>query len=72
MADILTLAPALAAEIEGVPWATLIPHVYPHGAPGFPIYSLGARMPRTAAGRALWRRAQPIDRAAGSSAGAAS
>src|ERR1700730_12938434 len=31
VADILTLAPALAAEIEGVPHATLVPHVYPHG-----------------------------------------
>ena len=63
VADILTLAPALAAEIEGVPCATLIPHVYPHGEPHFPIFSLGARLPRTAAGRALWRRAQwPVDR----------
>ena len=63
VADILTLAPALAAELEGRPWATLIPHVYPHGEPQFPIYSLGARLPRTAAGRALWRVAQgPIDR----------
>ena len=63
VADILTLAPALAAELEGRPWATLIPHVYPHGEPQFPIYSLGARLPRTAAGRALWRAAQgPIDR----------
>ncbi|HEV3128345.1 MAG TPA: glycosyltransferase, partial [Solirubrobacteraceae bacterium] len=32
--DILTLAPALAAELEGVPAATLVPHVYPLGAPG--------------------------------------
>ena len=63
VADILTLAPALAAELEGRPWATLIPHVYPHGEPQFPIYSLGARLPRTAAGRALWRAVQrPIDR----------
>jgi UDP:flavonoid glycosyltransferase YjiC (YdhE family) len=63
VADILTLAPSLAAEICDVPRATLIPHVYPHGEPHFPIYSLGARYPRTAAGRALWRRAQrPIDR----------
>jgi UDP:flavonoid glycosyltransferase YjiC (YdhE family) len=60
VSDILTLAPALAAESEGVPWATLIPHVYPEGEPGFPIYSVGARLPRTAAGRGLWRRAQPI------------
>lgn len=63
VADILTLAPALAAESEEVPWATLIPHVHPHGEPHFPIYSLGARMPRTALGRAIWRRAQgPVDR----------
>jgi UDP:flavonoid glycosyltransferase YjiC (YdhE family) len=58
VADILTLAPALAAELEGVPAATLIPHVYPHGEPDFPIYSLGARLPRTAGGRRLWRVAQ--------------
>jgi len=57
VADILTLAPSLAAEIEGRPRATLIPHVYPHGAREFPIYSLGARLPRTGVGRAFWRRA---------------
>ncbi|HEX3435105.1 MAG TPA: nucleotide disphospho-sugar-binding domain-containing protein [Solirubrobacteraceae bacterium] len=62
VADILTLAPALAAELENVPCATLIPHVHPHGERHFPIYSLGARMPRSAVGRALWRRAQrPVD-----------
>jgi UDP:flavonoid glycosyltransferase YjiC (YdhE family) len=62
VADILTLAPALAAELEGVPCATLIPHVHPHGERHFPIYSLGARMPRSAAGRTLWRRLQrPIN-----------
>ncbi len=55
VADILTLAPALAAELCEVPWATLVPHVYPVGAPGFPPYSLGARLPRTAFGRAAWR-----------------
>ncbi|MGI8428933.1 MAG: glycosyltransferase [Solirubrobacteraceae bacterium] len=53
--DILTLAPAMAAELEGVPVATLVPHLYPAGAPGFPPYALGARLPRTSAGRALWR-----------------
>lgn len=62
VSDILTLAPALAAELEGVRCATLIPHVHPHMARDFPIYSLGARMPRSALGRALWRRAQrPVD-----------
>lgn len=54
VADILTLAPALAGEAEGVPVATLIPHVDPRGGPSFPPYSLGARLPRTAVGRRLW------------------
>ena len=63
VADILTLAPALAAELQGVPWTTLIPHVYPPGEPHFPVYSLGARLPRSAAGRALWRAAHaPVAR----------
>lgn len=52
--DILTLAPAMAGELERLPVATLIPHLYPVGAPGFPPYALGARMPRTRAGHALW------------------
>jgi len=58
VADILTLAPALAGELAGVPRATLIPHVYPHGEPHFPIYSLGARLPRSELGRKMWRKAQ--------------
>ena len=63
VADILTLAPALAAELCDVPVATLIPHVYPHGERDFPIYSLGARLPRTGAGRLFWRGAQrQVDR----------
>jgi UDP:flavonoid glycosyltransferase YjiC (YdhE family) len=55
VADVLTLAPALAGELADVPTATLVPHVFPPGADGFPPYSLGARLPRTNAGRALWR-----------------
>jgi UDP:flavonoid glycosyltransferase YjiC (YdhE family) len=63
VADILTLAPALAAELEGVRCATLIPHVHPYNEPDFPIYSLGARLPRSLAGRLLWRSAQgPVRR----------
>jgi UDP:flavonoid glycosyltransferase YjiC (YdhE family) len=62
VADILTLAPALSAELQGVPCATLIPHVHPHTPPGSPIYSIGARLPRTALGLACWRRAgRPVD-----------
>ena len=52
--DILTLAPAMAGELEGVPVATLIPHLYPVGAPGFPPYALGARLPGTRLGRRAW------------------
>ena len=51
VADILTLAPALAGELEGVPVGTLIPHGHPAGAPGFPPYSLG-RATAADAGRA--------------------
>src|ERR1700722_11165147 len=62
VADILTLAPALAAELNGVPYATLIPHVDPQPPSGAPIYSIGARLPRTALGRAFWRRAsRPVE-----------
>jgi UDP:flavonoid glycosyltransferase YjiC (YdhE family) len=60
VSDILTLAPALAAELEGVPRATLIPHLDPRGAPGFPPYSVGARLPRTAVGRRMWRAFDPL------------
>ncbi len=62
VADILTLAPALAAELQEVPVATLIPHVHPHPPAGAPIYSIGARLPRTALGRAGWQRAsRPVE-----------
>ena len=60
VADILTLAPALAGERLGLPVATLIPHVDPRPAPGFPPYSMGARLPRTRAGRALWDGLAPL------------
>ncbi len=54
VADILTLAPALAAEAQGIPVATVVPHVLPASERGFPPYSLGARLPRTPMGRAVW------------------
>jgi UDP:flavonoid glycosyltransferase YjiC (YdhE family) len=56
VADILTAAPALAGELEGLPVATLVPHVHPELPPGFPPYSIGARLPRTRLGAAFWRR----------------
>ena len=57
VSDILTPAPALAAELEGVPVATLVPHVHPDLPPGFPPFSIGARLPRTRVGARLWRHA---------------
>jgi MGT family glycosyltransferase len=60
VADILTLAPALAAELEGVPVATVIPHLDPRMPAGSAPYSSGARLPRTRLGRALWHGADPL------------
>ncbi len=55
--DVLTLAPALAAELENRPRATLVPHLYPPLAPGLPPYGLGAMPARTRLGEAAWRLA---------------
>lgn len=60
VSDILTLAPALAAEVAGIPWATLIPHLYPVHEPGLPFFAVGVQPPRTPLGRAGWRAAQPV------------
>lgn len=61
--DILTLGPSLAGELLDIPRATLIPHVFPEAGPGFPIYSFGALLPRTAVGRVFWERAHlPVRR----------
>lgn len=60
VADILTVGAALAAEMGGRPWATLVPHVLPTPSSGFPPYSIGARLPRTSFGRAMWRRFDPL------------
>jgi MGT family glycosyltransferase len=58
VSDILTLAPALAAERSGIPLATLIPHIYPVVEPGLPFFAIGLRAPRTPLGRAVWRTGQ--------------
>jgi UDP:flavonoid glycosyltransferase YjiC (YdhE family) len=55
VSDILTAAPALAAELCGVPVATLVPHLHPWLPSGLPPFSIGARMPRTRLGARLWR-----------------
>jgi MGT family glycosyltransferase len=58
VSDILTLAPALAAEVAGVPRATLIPHIYPVVEPGLPFFAVGLQPPRTPLGRGVWRAGQ--------------
>ena len=63
VADILTVAAALAAEVAGRPWVTLVPHVLPVFERGWPPYSIGARIPRTPVGRLLWRSMDPLLRA---------
>jgi len=60
VSDILTLAPALAAERSGVPLATLVPHLYPVVEPGLPFFAIGLRRARTPLGRAAWRAGQRV------------
>jgi UDP:flavonoid glycosyltransferase YjiC (YdhE family) len=60
VADILTVAAALAAELDARPWVTLVPHVLPTGEPGFPVYAVGAVYPRTPVGRRMWGLARPL------------
>ena len=60
VADILTSAAGLAAQLENRPWVTLVPHVMPMGEPGFPVYALGAVPARTRAGKRLWRLTRPL------------
>jgi UDP:flavonoid glycosyltransferase YjiC (YdhE family) len=60
VSDILTVAGGLAAELEGCPWATLVPHVLPQTVRGFPPYSTGARLPKTAFGRFAWHAFAPL------------
>ena len=60
VADILTVAGSLAAQMEERPWATLVPHVLPTGEAGLPPYSVGARLPRTRAGAAVWGLLRPL------------
>ena len=61
VSDILTLAPALAAERAGLRRATLIPHVYPVHEAGPAVLRLRRAARRgPPVGRGLWRRALPV------------
>ena len=61
--DILTVAGALATELEGRPWATLVPHPLPTRERHFPPFAVGARLPRTFGGRAAWSALDRVVRA---------
>ena len=69
VADILTLAPALAAELAGVPLATLIPHVYPDAGERLSgLLDRGTHAPRATRPQAMergpdarWRRGSSGD-----------
>jgi UDP:flavonoid glycosyltransferase YjiC (YdhE family) len=63
VSDILTLAPALAGELEGRPWATLVPHVFPPPADRVPPFGLGAMPARGPLGRRAWKLFSPLVRA---------
>lgn len=60
VSDILTLAPSLAAELRGVPRATLIPHLYHAHERGMPLFGMGMAPPRTTLGRRAWEAGLPI------------
>lgn len=53
--DILTLAPALAADRAGIPRVTLVPHIYPVTERGMPFFAVGLKPPRTPLGRTAWK-----------------
>ena len=57
MSDILTTAPALAAEVAGVKRATLVPHVWPERARRVPEFGFGLLPARTPLGRWGWKGA---------------
>lgn len=59
VSDIATAAPPLAAEAAGVPWASLVPTVYPLQGTGLPPYGSGLRAARNTIGKLWWRAVSP-------------
>ena len=59
VSDLVAAAPALAAEVAGVPNATLIPTLFPVQGAGLPPWADGLVAPRTPLGAAAWRAAEP-------------
>jgi UDP:flavonoid glycosyltransferase YjiC (YdhE family) len=60
ISDLFTLTPALAAEAEGVPRATLIPHPYPITPPGLPFFTWGFLPPRSRLGARAWQATRRV------------
>ena len=60
VSDVITLAPALAAELHCCRRASLIPHLYPVHQPAMPFFATGVMPPRTGVGRLGWRAALPV------------
>ena len=59
ISDLVAPAPALAAEVAGVPSASLIPTLFPVQGAGLPPWADGLVAPRTPLGAAAWRAAEP-------------
>ena len=57
--DFFYVPSALAAELEGVPRATLVPHPYPVNEPGMPYFLVNLLPSRTPVGRLAWRLSKP-------------
>ncbi len=55
VSDVLTVAGGLAAEHEGIPFATLVPHLYQVTGPEDPPFGSGLAPARTPLGRSLYR-----------------
>lgn len=66
VSDFFTVATALAAELAGIPRATLVPYHYPAVEPGSPFFAglpfdpVGLMPPRTELGVVAWRTAHRL------------
>jgi UDP:flavonoid glycosyltransferase YjiC (YdhE family) len=63
VADLFGIVPAVAAELDGVRTATLIPHTWPGYGSRIAPWSWGLLPPRTPFGPALWRTAHLFEAA---------
>jgi MGT family glycosyltransferase len=71
VSDLFEVAPALAAELAGARWATLIPQTWALYGSDRPPWSSGLAMPRTPLGRLMWRGWRRVERIPGRRSAAA-